>query len=134
MVEAVSRAEAATRATDGVDLGTSVTRPADDTALLTVEGEIDTLTVPRFVTAIAQLVGESATLLVVDLTGVTFMGSSGLAALVQAAHDAERSDRRIRIVAQGRPVLRPLQITGTDQLFDIHSDLASALAPDGACD
>jgi anti-sigma B factor antagonist len=67
--------------------------------------------------------------LVADLDGVTFLASSGLAVLIQAAHRAERSRRKLRLVASGRQVRRPLAITGTDQLFELHEDRASAGLP-----
>lgn len=105
---------------------TALTRPQSGTALLTVTGEIDTVTAPHLEVALDTLLGATDGTLVADLTGITFLASSGLAVLIQAAHRADRSGRRLRLVVSGRQVRRPLEITGTDQLFDLYSDRASA--------
>lgn len=110
-------------------LDTELTHPGPGVALLTVAGEIDTLTAPRLDVALARLVDESAPTLVVDMTSVAFLASSGLAVLIEAAHRASTSGRALRLLIQGRPVLRALQITGTDQLFELHTERQSALLP-----
>jgi len=105
----------------------TVERPAPGQTLLAVEGEIDTLTTGALERALDELVAEAAAVLVVDLSDVTFLASSGLAALIRAAHQA--GDRRVRIVSAARAVRRPLEITGSDRLFDLHTDRATALGP-----
>jgi len=96
-------------------------------ALLVVEGEIDTLTAGSLERALSKLLSEPCDVLVVDLAAVTFLASSGLAVLIQAAHQA--GDRRLRLVAATRAVRRPLEITGSDQLFDLYPDRDAALSP-----
>lgn len=114
-------------------LAVAITRPGSGTAVLGVHGEVDTLTAPQLTTALADLLACPEDVLVIDLTGVTFLASSGLAVLIQAAHRAEerpggRSGARLRLVATSRAVQRPLEITGSDQLFDVYADLGSATA------
>jgi anti-sigma B factor antagonist len=96
--------------------------------VLAVQGEIDTLTAPAFAAATTELVNGPDAVLVIDLTDVRFLASSGLAVLITAANRAEESGARLRLVAATRAVRRPLEITGTDQLFDLHPDLDSATA------
>lgn len=100
--------------------------PRPGAAVLTVAGDVDTITAPHFGVALGRLLDEPADVLVADLTGITFLASSGLAVLIQAASRAEGTGRRLRLVASGRQVRRPLEITGTDQLFDVYDDRASA--------
>lgn len=107
-------------------LDTMISRPHPDTVVLTVTGEIDTLTAPAFTAAAADLVASRGDVLVVDLAGVRFLASSGLAVLISAAHSLEERGIRLRLVVASRAVHRPLEITGTDQLFDLHPDVASA--------
>lgn len=107
-------------------LDTDLDLPHPGTAVLTVAGEIDTITAPHLGVALGRLLDEPADVLVADLTGITFLASSGLAVLIQAAHRADGTGRRLRLVASGRQVRRPLEITGTDQLFDLHDDRTSA--------
>jgi anti-sigma B factor antagonist len=103
-------------------LDAALTRPKPDTAVLEVRGEIDTLTAPAFTAAIEELLTASGDVLVMDLTDVRFLASSGLAALISAAHRAEDRGIRLRLVIASRAVLRPLEITGTTALFDVYSD------------
>lgn len=103
--------------------------PGSGVALLTVRGEVDTLTASRLGAAFDRLLEEGDRVLAADLTGITFLASSGLAVLIAAAHRATAADRTLRLVVAGRAVRRPLEITGTDQLFDLHTDRAAALAP-----
>ncbi len=110
-------------------IDTELARPHPGVAVLTVAGEIDTLTAPRLDAALVRLVDEPAAAIVVDLTRVVFLASSGLAVLIEAAHRASTSGRALRLLVQGRPVLRALQITGTDQLFELHTERESALRP-----
>lgn len=110
-------------------LDTALDHPRAGVALLTVAGEVDTVTAPHLGLALDRLLDERADVLVADLTDVTFLASSGLAVLIQAAHRADGTGRRLRLVASGRQVRRPLEITGTDQLFDLHDDRVSAGLP-----
>jgi anti-sigma B factor antagonist len=108
-------------------LGIEVVQPRPDAAVLVVSGELDTLTAPELDAALRELVAGPQPLLVVDLSGVTFLASSGLAVLIQAAHRAEDRDRDLHLVVTSRAVLRPIEITGSDQLFTLHSGIATAL-------
>jgi anti-sigma B factor antagonist len=107
-------------------LDATLTRPYPDTVVLTVRGEIDTLTAPAFTAAIEELLSTSDKVLVMDLTEVRFLASSGLAALISAAHRAEDRGTRLRLVIASRAVRRPLEITGTAALFDLYPDAHSA--------
>ena len=112
-------------------LDATLSRPYPDTAVLAVRGEIDTLTAASFTAATDELLSTSGDVLVMDLTEVRFLASSGLAALISAAHRVEDRGIRLRLVITSRAVRRPLEITGTAALFDLHSDTATAY---GGCD
>ena len=107
-------------------LDTEISRPRPGTAVLRVRGEIDTLTAHAFAAAAKELVTSLDERLVVDMTGVTFLASSGLAVLIQTAHRAEDRGIRLRLVAATRAVLRPLEVTATDRLFELCEDLDAA--------
>jgi anti-sigma B factor antagonist len=109
------------------DLGVTFEQPDGRHALLVVEGEIDTMTADALERALTTLLAESSEALVVDLTAVTFLASSGLAVLIRAAHQA--GERRLRLVSTARAVRRPIEITGSDRLFDLYPDRAAALSP-----
>lgn len=109
------------------DLRTSLSRPHSDAVVLDVDGEVDTLTAPVLEASLAELLGTGGRRLVVDLTGVTFLASSGLATLIRAAQRAADLELRLHLVTDSRTVRRPLEITGVDQLFDLHTGLTTAL-------
>ncbi len=89
---------------------------------------MDTLTAPRLGVGLDRLLGGDESVLVADLGAVTFLASSGLAALIQAAHRAGTTGRALRLVVTNRAVRRLLEITGTDQLFELHTDRSAAVA------
>jgi anti-sigma B factor antagonist len=109
------------------DLGTDLDRPGPGVAVLAVRGEIDSLTTPTLQTAVAELLAGPEHRLVIDLSGVSFLASSGLAVLIRAAQEAAERGARLRLVGTGRPVRRPLEVTGSDQLFDLFNDRETAI-------
>lgn len=103
-----------------------VVRQALD-VILHVAGELDLLTAPRLRESVARVLAEGPRLLILDLTDVRFLGSAGLAVLINA-HDDARSGTRLRVVAGAPAVLRPLDVTGLAATLSIHPTLGAAFA------
>jgi anti-sigma B factor antagonist len=99
--------------------------------VVTVTGEVDMLTAPRLREAVrAALDDPHAREVVIDLTPVTFLSSSGLAALVQAKHDAARRGEPVRVVVDhARPVISPIKAAGLDGVLALYRRLDEALPP-----
>jgi anti-sigma B factor antagonist len=98
-----------------------------DMVVLAVSGEVDMLTAPQVKAAVVSVLAGSPPVMVIDLLAVSFLGSAGLAVLVEAAQTAgERT--RLRVVAAGSATLRPLQATGLDQSLTVYSTRDDALA------
>lgn len=97
--------------------------------VLSVCGELDMRTGPRLRGALATALGaEGCDAVIVDLTGVTFMGSTGIAVLVDANWEATQNSKDLRVVVdQVRPVRRALQASGVDTLLADYPDVESAL-------
>lgn len=57
--------------------------------------------------------------LVVDATGVAFMDSSGVNALVRAKERADRLDGTVHVVATGRAVVRVLALTQLTRVLGV---------------
>jgi anti-sigma B factor antagonist len=116
----------------GIPLNTAASHPRPGVVLLEVDGEVDTLTAPRLEaglnSALDDAFGTPDSTVVIDLSSVTFLASSGLAVLIRGVHRATAAGRRLHLVAASRSVTRPLQVTGADLLFDVHPDVDSALA------
>jgi anti-sigma B factor antagonist len=94
--------------------------------VLRVSGEIDLIGAPALRSALVPTLDRSA-LVVLDLSEVSFLGSSGLAVLVEAREQAQRSQHELRLVCTTRIVLRALEATGLRELFVVAPDLDSAL-------
>jgi anti-sigma B factor antagonist len=100
--------------------------------VVTVAGEIDVLTVPRLRAAVAAGFDQlhEGEVLVIDLTDVTFLGSPGLAALVDVTQAARQRREPLRIVVDHtRPVIRPIELTGLDDLLALFTTVEDALQP-----
>src|SRR4029453_12945075 len=76
-------------------------------------------------------VGEAGSV-VVDLTPVAFMDSTGLGVLLAAHKRAPANGPRVLLVCPGGPVLRVLRLTGMDKVIPIHASLAEAVAAQDA--
>jgi anti-sigma B factor antagonist len=104
-------------------------RVVQGTLVVAVVGEIDLDTAPALRAAVTDAIHRSAgEACVVDLTKVTFLGSAGLAALVEAASLAETRRKPLRIVIDSnRPVIRPIVVTGLDEVLELYHTVEEAL-------
>lgn len=100
-----------------------VTR-AGDVLVVAVTGELDMDTAPEVGAAIVSGLVEHPSALVLDLSGVTFFSSAGLSLLLETRG---RTDT-LAVVATGRAVLRPIQLTTVGQLLTVFPSVDEALA------
>jgi anti-anti-sigma factor len=101
--------------------------------VVAVCGEVDLYTAPRLQDGLLVHLYPGAPQLIVDLTGVDFFGAVGLTVLVAVKEAAMAAGIRLFVVANTRPVLLPLTITGLDRVFDLYPDLPHALRSSGDC-
>ena len=78
-----------------------------------VVGEIDAHSAPALAAALEE---STADTIVVDMSGVTFMDSSGLRVLLALT---ERSSPSLRLAQPSRPIMRLLEVSGLVDHFDI---------------
>ncbi|MBW0130004.1 STAS domain-containing protein [Pseudonocardia oceani] len=119
------------RGGDADDQITLTTRAAGSgQVVIEVGGEVDMLTSPQLRAAVLEQFEPDAgtELVVLALDGVTFLGTSGLAALIEVRESAHAAGVELRLACTARRVLRPLTIAGLVPLFDIHENLDDALA------
>ncbi|WP_166677717.1 STAS domain-containing protein [Amycolatopsis arida] len=95
--------------------------------VLGVRGEVDLCTSPLLRDGLLAHLRQASVPLVIDLTDVSFFAAAGLTVLVTARQAAVTAGIGLCVVANSRPVLLPLTITGLDRVLDIHPDLADAL-------
>ncbi|WP_188987802.1 STAS domain-containing protein [Saccharopolyspora thermophila] len=103
------------------------TERSDRVMLVEIAGELELLNAPRVEEVLKAALEESPGVVVVDITGVTFLSSAGLAVLVRARHRAG-PDTGFRVVASGSATLRPIQLTGLDQELEVYPSREKAMA------
>ena len=112
---------------DQITLSTSA--PAAGQVVVEVGGEVDMLTSPHLRAAVLeQFETAGVHIVVLVLDEVTFLGTSGLAVLIEVREAAQVANVTLRLVCTARRVLRPLTIAGLLPLFDVRKTLSNALA------
>jgi anti-sigma B factor antagonist len=111
------------------DLMNLTTRHDGRVTILTVEGDL-VIGEPEtvFKRTVIRLLEEGHVHLLVDLTGVEFLDSSGLGALVRALTNSQKEGGQTKLLHAGPQVLKLLEMTKLDSVFEIHSDLEAAVS------
>ncbi|MHC1562447.1 STAS domain-containing protein [Actinomycetospora sp. C-140] len=99
-----------------------------DVVVISPVGDIDTASASPLRSAIAEQVDAGATHVVLDLAGVDFMGSAGLALLIAEREAAIARDGQLRLAGVPRTAGRALTLTGLTELFDTYPDAEAAAA------
>ncbi|HET7799137.1 MAG TPA: anti-sigma factor antagonist [Humibacillus xanthopallidus] len=99
-----------------------------DRTVVHLGGEIDVYTAPLVREKLDEQIQAGRTDLVVDLTDVSFLDSTGLGVLVGRLKFARTRGGSMRLVGTDDRVLKVFAITGLDKVFEIHPDVESALA------
>ena len=99
------------------------TTPESDRYLITVSGEVDLATSPELDVAIIAAIDSGATSVVIDLTDVSFMDSSGLGVIVRALKRCREAENDLDLVITNERVLKVFGITGLDQVIPIHASI-----------
>jgi anti-sigma B factor antagonist len=100
------------------------------TEILTLEGEIDLHRSPEIKELLRPLVQRKAPRILLDLSGVTYMDSSGLAVVIEALQSVLGYGGKFGLFGLQKSVLNIFEIARLDQVFEIFSDKAAALAAD----
>jgi len=95
------------------------TREADGERLIKVEGEVDLNTSPELRTAILKATPKGKGSVAVDLSGVPYMDSSGVATLVEGLKTVGKQGAAFVLVAPSAAVMKVLQLSRLDSVFDI---------------
>jgi anti-sigma B factor antagonist len=102
------------------------TAPTKNQSVLPLEGEIDLHVSPRIAASLGEMIAQRPTQLLVDLSRVTYVDSSGLAVLIEAMQNVEKVGGKFGIFGMQAPVRSIFQIARLDQVFRIFPDLAAA--------
>lgn len=111
----------------------SVSKHGDNAVpVIGVSGEVDVYAAPALLEGLTELLHEGQSV-VVDLTEVVFLDSTGLGALVAARTTATERGAALPLVCTHQRILKLFMITGLDGVFSIHPTVEDAITglPDG---
>lgn len=99
-------------------------------AVVMLTGDIDLYFTPDARRAILRCLSEKNGVLV-DLSAVSYIDSSGIACLVEGYQTARQRQLRFGLVGVSENAMNVLRLTRLDQVFPVHESVAAALAHGG---
>ena len=99
-----------------------------DRECIAVLGELDIFTAPSLEDAVLGLEDAKPGLVVIDLTGVSFIDSTGLSVLLTASERAREQGRRLVVVRPPLPALRVFTLTRVDAGMECVDDPLDVMA------
>jgi anti-sigma B factor antagonist len=103
-----------------MDLTFDVDRRGDETAIA-ISGEIDLQTAPALRGLVDEIVAKGQTSIVLDMTGVTFLDSSGLGALLGIRREVQAAGGTLALTDLQPPIRKILAITRLESAFEIRA-------------
>ncbi len=103
----------------------------DEMQVFELTGSLDIATSPTVRAALTSASERGSHRLIVDLTRVEFLDSTGLGALIGGQRRAKEFGGEVRLVAKEGQILRLLRITGLLKVFAVYPTLDDAVG-DGA--
>ena len=93
--------------------------------LVRVRGEVDLSWSQRLRKSVLEALASNKPV-AVDLSAVTYIDSSGIAALVEGFQNARGKSQRFSLVAVSKPVYAVLELARLDRVFPIFASLEDA--------
>ena len=109
-----------------MDFEVSIDEHADAYSVIAVRGEDDLHTAPKVEYAIERA-AQTDGAVVVDMSGVAFMDSTALSALVRSKDSLQRKGTSLRLAAPSQAVERIFSVTGFRDYFDVFPSREAAI-------
>jgi anti-sigma B factor antagonist len=103
-----------------------------ETHLVRARGELDLYAAPELKRLLTDAIEAGKTRIVVDLTDAALMDSTALGVLIGARKRLRVRDGSLAVASSQPTILRILEVTGMDQVLDLHDTAEDALAAVGA--
>nr|WP_246336646.1 STAS domain-containing protein [Flexivirga oryzae] len=103
-----------------------------DFTVIRLVGDVDVSAAGRLRDALLRLITDTSEKVLVDLTDVPFMDSTGLGVLVARLKQLRLDGGDLALVIPSERLLRNFRITGLDRVFHIYPTVAEAVAADNA--
>lgn len=104
-----------------------IQRLDDGQAVLQLGGRLDLLSANQFRAVVDGVVADGHRTVIADLSGVTFMDSSGLGALVAGLKTSRQSSGDLRIAGATDQVLEVLELTKLHRVLRPYDSVEAAL-------
>ncbi len=104
------------------------TRTANGKPVLGLSGEVDSYNAPRLREKMLALIEAGTPDLIIDMSGVDYIDSTGLGTLVAGLKRATEQGGSIRLICPNEQIHKVFTITGLVKVFPIFDDEAAALA------
>jgi anti-sigma B factor antagonist len=98
-----------------------------DVRVISVTGEIHVTTAPEFSTRLNEAISAGTRGVVIDMSGVEFIDSTGLSVLLNGLRRVTRAEGNLSLVISNPTVLRLFEITKLDSTFDIQPTREAAV-------
>jgi anti-sigma B factor antagonist len=95
--------------------------------MITVSGRVDGSNAGELESAFSNLTDTGRYQIVAELSGLEYMSSAGLRALVAAMRECKKHRGDVRIANPSRRVTEVLELAGLDSIFEIYDSKAAAV-------
>ena len=95
----------------------------DGATVVVIDGDVDMSTAPELRQSLQRLVSDSKTPIVIDLSSVPYIDSSGLATLVECYQGTKRFQGTMALAGLSETVLEVFRMTHLDKHFTIYQSV-----------
>jgi len=92
-----------------------------DETVISVAGDVDLYTSPELRNAVLKAIPKAAGRVAVDLSGVSYIDSSGVATLVEGLRSARKFDKGFVLLAPSPAVTQVLELAKLDSVFEVRT-------------
>jgi anti-sigma B factor antagonist len=96
-------------------------------AVVAHTGEIDLYNSPEFKQELLRVIADGASLVVVDLTGTTFIDSTALGVIIRGVERLKQQDGRLVVVCADPNIVKIIEVTGLNRIFSVYGSRDEAL-------
>ena len=102
--------------------------PQTQTGILALEGDIDMHRSPEVKQTLEPLIAQKVPRILLDLSGVTYIDSSGLATMIETLQRIQGYGGKFAMFGLREGVRHVFEIARLDQIFKLYPDEAAAIA------
>ena len=106
---------------------TLATRETDGFSVIEVTGEVDVHTAPDLDAKLTEITSGGSNKLIVDLSAVEFLDSTGLGVLVKALKHVREHDGSLSVVTATDRISKVFRITGLDAAIGLYDTVDEAV-------